>query len=113
MDAREVTRAVSNLVVNAIRHTPAGGTVRVEVTRSDGWSSVHVADECGGIPADQLPHLFEPGWRASQARGVGDGAGAGLGLAIAKAVADAHRGTLAVHNTAAGCDFELRLPERA
>ena len=110
VDAKEVARAVANLVANAIRHTPAGGGVSVEVHEADGWASVRVTDECGGIPPAHLPHVFEPGWRGSESRGPADGAGAGLGLAIARAVAEAHLGTVTVQNVGAGCVFELRLP---
>ncbi len=110
VDAREVARAVTNLVANAVRHTPSGGQVRIVVTSSDGWARVQVADECGGIPPDHLSHLFEPGWRASEGRGPAEGAGAGLGLAIAKGVADAHQGAVTVENVGPGCVFELRLP---
>lgn len=109
-DAREVSRAVSNLVANGIRHTPSGGEVAVTVSEAEGWASVQVADGCGGIPVDHLPHLFEPGWRGSEDRGPGDGAGAGLGLAIARGVAEAHGGTATARNAGPGCVFELRLP---
>lgn len=110
VEAKEVSRAVSNLVANAIRHTPAGGRIDVTIGDTGGWASVRVADECGGIPTENLPHVFEPGWRGSQARSPADGGGAGLGLAIAHAVAEAHGGTVTVRNVGAGCEFELRLP---
>ena len=68
-----------------------------------------VTDQCGGIPQDHLPHLFEPGWRGTAARTPGDG-GAGLGLAIANSVVQAHGGTITVANTADGCAFTVTLP---
>ncbi len=110
VDPREMSRAVTNLVANAVRHTPAGGEVRVTVDESEGTASVSVADACGGIPDAHLPHVFEPGWRGTDARTPGEGAGAGLGLAIAKGVAEAHGGTVAVANTDGGCVFTLRVP---
>jgi signal transduction histidine kinase len=131
MDAREVARAVANLLANAVRHTPAGGTVTVDVLVDgddggraggdggggddgapgvDGTATVRVADECGGIPADQLPHLFEAGWRATGSRGPAEGGGAGLGLAIVRGVAEAHGGSAAIRNDGPGCVAELRLP---
>jgi len=110
LDSKQVSRAVTNLVANAIRHTPAGGAVRVVVTQAAGWASVLVADQCGGIPATHFPHLFEPGWRGGQERGMAEGTGAGLGLAIARGVAEGHHGTLTARNAENGCVFELRLP---
>lgn len=110
VDPREVARAVTNLVANAIRHTPAGGTVQVGVAEADGWAVARVADECGGIPTGDLGHLFEPGWRGDDARSPGAGAGAGLGLAIAKGVAEAHGGSVEVVNADGGCVFTLRIP---
>jgi len=110
VDSGQVARAVTNLVVNAIRHTPAGGEVRVGVREADGSAVVDVADECGGIPESHLPHVFEPGWRGREARSPGDGAGAGLGLAIARGVAEVHGGNVTVRNDSGGCVFTLRLP---
>lgn len=110
VDAREVSRAVGNLVVNAIRHTPRGGQVRVLVGGRDGLAVVSVEDGCGGIPADALPRVFEAGWRGTQARTPGAGGGAGLGLSIVRGVAEAHGGSASVANHGSGCRFELRLP---
>jgi signal transduction histidine kinase len=113
VDPKEVARAVTNLVVNGIRYTPSGSEVRVVVSQADGRASVEVRDACGGIAAPHLPHLFEPGWRASEGRAPTEGAGAGLGLAITRAVAEAHGGTVDVRNEPPGCVFELRLPATA
>lgn len=109
-DVRELTRAVANLVGNALRHTPAGGGVEVAVTARADLAVVGVADACGGIPADHLPHVFEAGWRGAAARGRDDGAGAGLGLAIVHEVARSHGGSVTVRNRGPGCVFELQLP---
>lgn len=108
-DPAELTRAVTNLIGNALRHTPPGGTVRVDVDQLDGEARLAVSDQCGGIPADQLEHLFEPGWRGTTSRTPGDG-GAGLGLTIARSVVAAHGGKLTVANTADGCRFLVRIP---
>ena len=75
---------------------------------ADGRAVVAVADGCGGIPAADLPHVFETGWRGTAARQPD--AGAGLGLAIVRGVADAHRGSATVRNAPGGCVFELSLP---
>ncbi|MFD2793949.1 sensor histidine kinase [Promicromonospora vindobonensis] len=120
LDARQVGRALENLLVNAIRHTGPGGTVRVAVACEDdagrtGRSVViSVEDECGGIPEADLGRVFEAGWRSSGARtperGDSPGSGAGLGLSIVRGVAEAHGGAASVANVARGCRFDLRLP---
>jgi signal transduction histidine kinase len=110
VDPRELSRALTNLVVNAIRHTPADGTVHVVARREDSVAVVEVADACGGIALDDIARVFEPGWRGTQARTPGSGEGAGLGLAIVRGVAEAHGGQVTVANTDHGCRFELRLP---
>ncbi|MEV5070126.1 HAMP domain-containing histidine kinase [Microbacterium sp. LMI12-1-1.1] len=109
--APELRRAVANLVANGIRHSPSGSMVETTVELHDGAFRIAVADACGGIAADDLPHVFETGWRGSAARPTD--AGAGLGLAIVRGVADAHRGSATVRNAAAGCVFELELPLRS
>ncbi|GII04790.1 sensor histidine kinase [Planobispora takensis] len=110
-DAGELSRALSNLVVNAIRHTPADGTVSVSATVEDGLACLSVADACGGIPADDLPRVFDVAFRGETARSpLGDGAGAGLGLAIARGIVEAHEGDIGVVNSGPGCRFEIRLP---
>jgi signal transduction histidine kinase len=103
----ELRRAIANLVVNGIRHTPPGGAVDTTVAVTDGRAVVAVADGCGGIPDEDLAHVFETGWRGTAARRPD--AGAGLGLAIVREVAEAHRGSATVKNTGRGCVFELSL----
>jgi signal transduction histidine kinase len=110
VDAREVTRAVDNLVTNALRHTPAGADVEVTVWQDDSCAVVDVLDGCGGIPDDDLDKVFDAGWRGSSARTPGRGGGAGLGLAIVRGVTDAHGGEVGVANVGKGCRFRVRLP---
>jgi signal transduction histidine kinase len=105
----ELMRVVRNLVSNAIRHTPEGGTVAVQVDVDGADAVVRVDDACGGIPADVLPRVFDVGYRGSVSRNP---AGAGLGLAIARGLVDAHDGKIAVQNHGPGCRFEVRLPLR-
>ena len=106
----ELARALTNLVGNAVRHTPPGGTVVVSAVRSeDGRIDVAVTDACGGIPAHDLERVFDVGWRAAPERDATD-AGAGLGLAIAKGVIEAHAGSIAVENVPGGCRFDVVLP---
>lgn len=106
----EVRRAVANLVVNAIRHTPRGGEVTTTVARDAGWVVVTVEDQCGGIPDDVIRRVFETGYRGTAARSPGGGRGSGLGLAIVAGVARAHGGSAEVTNVEGGCRFTVRLP---
>jgi signal transduction histidine kinase len=108
-DPGELGRAVSNLIGNALRHTRPEGFVRVTVGSDGDAAWVRVADQCGGIPADHLDRLFEPGWRGTTARTPGDG-GAGLGLTITRSVVEAHGGRVDVANTDDGCVFTVTLP---
>ncbi len=111
VDARAMIRAVGNLVVNAIRHTPADGAVQVTVGTDDaGFGLVAVTDRCGGIAEPDLAHVFELGWQAAPARTPDPGAGAGLGLAIVSSIMTAHGGEVAVANVSGGCEFRLRMP---
>ncbi len=112
-DAAAVARALTNLVDNAVRHTPAGGQVTIGARAQDDGVLIAVTDGCGGIDPADLPSLFSPGWRGDPARGQDGGAGAGLGLAIVSAVGAAHDGRVAVTNIGGGCRFELLLRDRA
>jgi signal transduction histidine kinase len=109
-DPRELSRALTNLLANAIRHTPPGGHVYVEARPDDGSAVLAVADGCGGIPESDLPHVFDLAWRGSDARSPRPEGGAGLGLAIVRGVVEAHQGSVRVMNTEVGCCFEMRLP---
>ena len=107
----EMARVVRNLLDNAIRHTPRGGTVWVDAAVDAGGQAalVSVRDGCGGIPAPDLPHVFELAYRGDTARTPGDG-GAGLGLAVARGLVEAHHGEITVRNEGQGCRFTIRLP---
>jgi signal transduction histidine kinase len=112
-DARELSRVVSNLLMNAIRHTPFDGAVEVSGRLAGDVVELAVRDECGGIPAEDLDRVFEVAWRGSQARTPEPGAptpGGGLGLAIVRGIVEAHRGNVAVVNEARGCRFLVTLP---
>ncbi|MFR9805338.1 sensor histidine kinase [Pseudonocardia sp. RS010] len=106
----ELTRAIRNLLTNAIRHTPAGERVVLSGGVREGRAWLRVQDGCGGIPEEDLDRVFDVGFRGSTARTPGEGPGAGLGLAIARAIAEAHGGSLEVRNHGPGCLFELQLP---
>ncbi len=107
-DSRELARAVTNLLANAVRHTPAEGKITATASGSDEAVTITVTDECGGIPDGDLDRLFEPGWRGSEARTPGEGSG--LGLAVVQEVVSAHHGSVAVVNTDGGCAFTMTLP---
>lgn len=115
-DADELTRAVTNLVGNAIRHTERGGTVKLTVDRdTDGRVRLAVTDGCGGIPDDDLERVFDIGWRGDEQRtpssaSSSNSSGGGLGLAIARGVVESHEGTIGVTNIDGGCAFEIDLP---
>lgn len=108
VDGKEMTRVLANLLVNAIRHTPADGTVAVRAERRTDSVVLSVTDGCGGIPQEDLPRVFDTGWRGTAARTPP--AGAGLGLAIVRGIVEAHAGRADVRNVPGGCRFEVTLP---
>lgn len=116
-DAAELSRVVSNLVMNAIRHTPADGQVRVVGRSSATGIELAVSDGCGGLGEDEMERVFDVAWQGSAARtpeaGSVFGSGAGLGLAIVRGIVEAHRGTVTVENEVPGCRFLVRLPAPA
>jgi signal transduction histidine kinase len=104
-DATQIRQAILNLLDNALRHTPPGGKVSVEVCERGGAAELVVADGGNGLPADQLERVFE---RFYSTR-AGTGAGTGLGLPIARAIARSHGGDVTA-TSADGGRFVLRLP---
>jgi signal transduction histidine kinase len=108
---RELSRALTNLLANAIRHTSRGGRVEARVSCRAGRAVVAVQDECGGIPAQELNRVFDVGFRGEPARTPGQpSAGSGLGLAIARGIVEAHSGSVGAQNTPGGCVFTIELP---
>ena len=106
----ELSRVVSNLVVNAIRHTSSDGTVLVSASRDGDAAVLEVGDQCGGIPEADLERVFQVAWRGTPARTPGPHSGAGLGLAIVQGIVEAHSGSVGVVNIPGGCRFRVRLP---
>jgi signal transduction histidine kinase len=98
-DPERVTQLLSNLVGNALKFTPAGGRVAVRVEPQPGGAGVmvSVADTGAGIPADQLPHVFDRFYQVSSGR-RGSRHGAGLGLTIARGIVEAHGGTISIES---------------
>ena len=108
--AADAALAVRNLLDNALRHTPGEGEVRVSVASGDGEAIVEVADTGSGIPAADLPRVFERFYRVDEARSRAMG-GTGLGLAIVKYVAEMHGGRVEVESDLGeGSTFRLRFP---
>ncbi|HTJ67115.1 MAG TPA: HAMP domain-containing sensor histidine kinase [Actinospica sp.] len=110
VDPDAVHRAISNLLDNAIKWSPAGGVIRVELRRTaDGAAELGVRDEGPGIPPDDLPHVFDRFYRSPSARAM---PGSGLGLAIVRQIAEQHHGTVHARPSSAGAHILLRLPLR-
>ena len=105
-DALLLTRAIGNLLDNALRHTPSGGAVRVMLRPEQSRWAFSVADTGGGIAPGDLPHIFEPLYRGEASRNRQTG-GSGLGLAIARRILVAHGGDLTATNLPEG-GAELR-----
>jgi two-component system OmpR family sensor kinase len=109
-----VRRMILNLLDNAIKYTPAGGEVRVELAREDSDYLIRINDTGAGIPEEARSHIFERFYRADKARsrgGGGAGGGAGLGLSIASWIAEAHGGRITLESTCGrGSAFLITLP---
>jgi signal transduction histidine kinase len=116
-DPAELSRVVSNLLMNAIRHTPADGVVEVVGRHGSAGIELVITDGCGGLTAEDMERAFDVAWQGSPARtpekGSVFGSGAGLGLAIVKGIVEAHRGTVSVANHDPGCRFLVQLPAPA
>lgn len=110
-DRERLRQVLANLIDNAVKYSPEGGTVRVTVAAENGEARISVADEGPGIPADQQHRIFEKFGRADVPGGSKPGTG--LGLFIARSIAEAHGGTIAVRSRPeAGATFTLTLPAR-
>ncbi len=107
-DEVKLTWALSNLIANAIRYTPSGGTVRIETDAKDGTLLLAVSDTGPGIPPEQQDKIFE---RFSQPANAGEAGAAGLGLAIVRDVVQAHGGRIHLDSAVGkGTRFTLELP---
>lgn len=112
MDARLIGRVLTNLISNAIRHTPSGGTIQVNGRTVAGGVEVSVRDSGEGIRPEDLPHVFEQFYRGEKSRSRATG-GAGLGLAIVKSFVEAHGGAIrAESKVGEGTRFTFFLPKQ-
>ncbi|MGH7644228.1 MAG: sensor histidine kinase [Gemmatimonadales bacterium] len=112
VDRSRVRQLILNLVENAVKYTPRGGSVSVRLAAGDGRVALSVADTGIGIAPGDLPHIFDRFWRADTARTrTGERAGTGLGLAICKWIAEAHGGAIDVQSRPGrGTVFTVTLP---
>jgi signal transduction histidine kinase len=112
VDRHRIREMLLNMVTNAIKYTPSGGTVALGLEADDESVTFTVRDSGIGIAAGDLPHIFERFWRADPARSrTGARPGTGLGLAITKWIAEAHGGTITVQSRPGrGSIFTVRLP---
>jgi two-component system sensor histidine kinase BaeS len=107
-DRRWLHQIVTNLLTNALKFTPAGGTVTIETAPAEGGVALTVSDTGIGIPPDELPHIFDRFWRGRQAAQT---SGSGIGLAVAAELARAHGGKLTARSEPGrGAAMTLTLP---
>ncbi|MBS2032369.1 MAG: diguanylate cyclase [Deltaproteobacteria bacterium] len=112
VDAPRLREAVGNLLANAVKYTPAGGQVVLDLKQDALGTTVVIADNGPGIAPDELPHLFQRYRRGRSGRAVGGG-GVGLGLSWAREVLRLHGGTISVQSALGqGTRFTIRLPLR-
>lgn len=108
-DRKRLCQALSNLLDNALKHTPESGEVRLTAERGPDQVYISVSDTGPGIPANQLPHLFDRFWHTENTNKHG----VGLGLAIAKGIAEAHGGSIQVTSQPGnGSQFTLVVPKQ-
>jgi two-component system sensor histidine kinase BaeS len=110
-DAGRLDQVLANLVANALRHTPAGGTISLRAEPVDGGVRIQVGDTGEGIPPEDLPAVFDRFWKGDRSRSHALGAGSGLGLAIAQQLVRAHGGRIEVESElGVGTTFTMELP---
>jgi signal transduction histidine kinase len=110
IDTQAIGRVLNNLISNSLRHTPARGEIKVQARRTGAGVEVSVSDTGEGIPAEDIPHIFERFYRSEKSRNRSKG-GAGLGLAIARGIVRAHGGDLRVESEVdKGARFTFHIP---
>lgn len=112
LDPDRMEQVLTNLIDNALRHTPKGGKVTLKANQNERGLTIEVSDSGSGIPDEDLPFVFERFYKADKARTRGR-SGTGLGLAIAKNIIDAHRGHISVQSKLGkGTTFSFFLPRK-
>ncbi len=110
MDTDRISRAIDNLLANALKYTPDGGRVELSAARQAERAVIEVTDSGYGIPEDALPHLFDAFFRVDDARHRAS-EGSGLGLAVVKTIVEQHGGTIEVMSKLdEGSTFRITLP---
>lgn len=109
-DSLKLQQVIYNVIDNAIKYTPRGGEVNTQLMRSGKKAVIRISDTGIGIPADDLPHIFDRFYRVDKARSRATG-GTGLGLSIVKQIVQQHGGTIRATSTEGkGTTFEIELP---
>ena len=111
VDPDRILQVLGNLVSNALRHTPDGGSISLSAAQRGDQVLLRVRDTGSGIPAEELPQIFDRFYRGDMAR-TSDGS-SGLGLAIARSLIGAHGGSISAGNVAGGAQFTIALPMSA
>jgi len=110
IDWQRVNEVLHNILENAVAHTRKGGTIKIGASQKGKWVDVSVSDTGEGIPAEDLPHIFERFYRVDKSRARATG-GSGLGLTIAKRLIEAHGGMIVVQSKLGeGSRFSFTLP---
>jgi len=110
-DINRLEQVLSNLMANAIRHTPPGGAISLATDSTPDGVRILVSDTREGIPIEDQPYIFDRFWRRDRSRSRTDGDGNGLGLAIARQLVEAHRGRIEVRSKPGeGTTFQIALP---
>jgi signal transduction histidine kinase len=110
LDVSDCALLCSNLLHNALQHSPSGSTISIRLEGANGWITLSIEDEGEGIPEDILPHIFEPFFRADSSRDRKSG-GTGLGLAICKAICARAGGSIVIDSMVnKGTQVSVRLP---
>jgi signal transduction histidine kinase len=110
-DPDRLEQVIENLVANALRHTPSGGTIELCARTESDAVIVSVVDSGEGIAAEHLPHVFDRFYKVDAARTT-DAAGSGLGLSLAKAIVERHHGSIRVASAPGRTAFTVTLPQQ-
>ncbi len=109
-DPERVSQVLRNLLINAVNYTNPGGQIRLQAHQEDGHARIQVEDDGPGIPAQDLPYIFERFYRVDKSRSRATG-GTGLGLTIARSLVEAHGGRIEAHSQVGlGTRFVITLP---